>query len=73
MECKHYQTNNYGGEREPLGEAEEASRSRLQTRARFRLRCEARAGDADHCEIRYAFDRTDGAEGSRGQATAGRF
>ena len=73
LKCEDHQPDYDRCERESLGEPEEASWSRLQTRARFCLRREARAGDADHCEIRHAFDRADGAEGSRGQATARRF
>ena len=51
LKGEHDQTNNYGGERESLGEPEEASWSRLQTRARFCLRCEARACYADHRQV----------------------
>ena len=43
-----HQPDYYRRKREPLGEAEEASWSRLQPRARFRLRCEARAGEPEH-------------------------
>ena len=51
LKGEYDQTNNYGGERESLGEPEEASWSRLQTRARFYLHGERRAGDADHRQV----------------------